>query len=152
MSPLIQALHGMAATAWVGGIFFAYMALRPAANVALEPPERLRLWQAVFSRFFPWVWLFIGLLLVTGYADLFSRLGGFDNPALYLKLMHGIGLLMVALFAWLYFALYRRLSRAVGAGDIPAAAATMARMRPIIVTNLILGMVLVAVGIAGPLL
>jgi uncharacterized membrane protein len=46
MSPLIQALHGMAASAWVGGIFFAYMALRPAAMITLEPPVRLKLWQS----------------------------------------------------------------------------------------------------------
>ena len=43
MSAIIQAVHGMAAVAWVGGIFFAYMALRPAANATLEPPQRVRL-------------------------------------------------------------------------------------------------------------
>lgn len=152
MSPLVQALHGLAATAWVGGIFFAFMALRPAANQALEPPLRLKLWQAAFSKFFPWVWGFISVLLITGYLDLFMRFSGFNNPALYLKLMHGVGLLMVVLFAYLYFGLYRRLSQAVAADDTPAAAATMAKMRPIIAINLSLGLVLVAVGIAGPLL
>jgi len=152
MSPLIQALHGMAATAWVGGIFFAYLALRPAAESTLAPPQRLVLWRAVFGRFFPWVWLLIGVLLVSGYADLFSRFGGLASPALYLKLMHGIGLLMIALFAWLYFGLYRRLARHVTAGDFPAAAQVMKHMRPIIVTNLTLGMLITAIGIAGPTL
>jgi uncharacterized membrane protein len=152
MSLLVQVLHGMAATAWVGGIFFAFMALRPAANTALEPPLRLKLWQAAFSRFFPWVWLFIATLLVTGYVDLFGRFGGFANPALYLKVMHGVGLLMVALFAYLYFGLYRRLSLAVAKEDTPAAAQTMARIRPIIAVNLSLGLLLVVVGTAGPYL
>lgn len=151
MSPLIQALHGLAATAWVGGIFFAFMALRPAANQALEPPLRLKLWQAAFSHFFPWVWGFISVLLITGYLDLFMRFGGFSNPALYLKVMHSVGLLMVVLFAYLYFGLYRKLSLSVEANDTPAAAATMAKMRPIIAINLSLGLLLVAVGIAGPL-
>ena len=152
MMPLIQALHGMAATAWVGGIFFAYLALRPAANDTLEPPLRLRLWCAVFGRFFPWVWLMIGLLLVTGYTELFVRFGGLGELALYLQLMHGIGLLMVALFGYLYFGLYRRLQLAVSSGDIPTAAIVMARMRPVIVTNLGLGMLEVVLGIAGPAL
>lgn len=149
---IVEAVHGMAAVAWVGGIFFAYMALRPAANATLEPPQRLRLWQSAYTHFFPWVWVMIGLLLVTGYVDLFTRLGGFANGALYLQLMHGIGLFMVAAFAYLYFGLYRRLSAAVANGDTPAAAAVMARMRPVMATNLTLGLLVTAIGIAGPVL
>jgi uncharacterized membrane protein len=53
MMSLIQALHGIAATAWIGGIFFAFMALRPAANKSLEPKERLKLWQSAYIHFFP---------------------------------------------------------------------------------------------------
>lgn len=140
----------MAAVAWVGGIFFAYMALRPAANAALEPAQRVTLWQAAYARFFPWVWLMIALLLITGYADLFQRFGGFATDALYLKLMHGIGILMVVFFAYLYFGLFRRLTRAVKAGDIPAAAAVMMKMRPVMATNLILGLLNTAIGVAGP--
>jgi uncharacterized membrane protein len=37
----------------VGG---AYMVLRPAAVAVLEPPQQLRLWDAVFRRLFHWVW------------------------------------------------------------------------------------------------
>ncbi len=146
----VEALHGMAATAWVGGIFFAYMALRPAANVTLEPPLRVKLWQSAYTHFFPWVWLMIALLLVTGYTDLFVRLGGLANEALYLKLMHGIGLFMVVAFAYLYFGLYKKLSRAVAADDTQAAAAVMGRMRPVMATNLTLGLLVTAIGIAGP--
>lgn len=152
MMPLIQALHGMAATAWVGGIFFAYMALRPAANATLEPAPRLRLWRSAYRHFFPWVWLMIALLLVTGYTDLFLRFGGMGRAPLYLHLMHGIGLLMVVLFGYLYFILYRKLGRAVTAGDTPGAAAVMARMRPVMAINLSLGMLITAVGIGGPML
>ena len=149
LSALIQALHGIAATAWIGGIFFAYMALRPAANATLEPPLRLKLWHAAYSHFFPWVWVFIAVLLVTGYSDLFMRFDGFDSTALYLTLMHLIGLLMVAFFAYLYFGLYRALGRALAQTDTPAAAAVMNRMRPVMATNLSLGLLMVAIGISG---
>ncbi|MCB1800300.1 MAG: hypothetical protein KDI82_01295 [Gammaproteobacteria bacterium] len=152
LNAIIEAVHGMAAVAWVGGIFFAYMALRPAANKTLEPPLRLRLWQSAYTHFFPWVWVMIALLLITGYADLFSRLGGLANESLYLKLMHSIGLFMVAAFAYLYFALYRRLSAAVASDDTLAAAAVMLRMRPVMATNLVLGLIVTAIGIAGPAL
>ncbi len=152
MSAIVEAVHGMAAVAWVGGIFFAYMALRPAANETLDPPLRLRLWQSAYTHFFPWVWVMIALLLITGYVDLFGRLGGFANESLYLKLMHGIGLIMVAAFAYLYFGLYRRLSLAVASNDTQAAAAVMAKMRPVMATNLTLGLLVTAIGIAWPAL
>ena len=152
MHAIVEAVHGIAAVAWVGGIFFAYMALRPAANKTLEPPLRLRLWQSAYTHFFPWVWLMIAALLITGYADLFGRFGGFTNASLYLHLMHGIGLFMVAAFAYLYFGLYRRLSVAVAVGDTPAAASVMAKIRPVMLTNLTLGLAITAIGIAGPAL
>ncbi len=53
------ALHILASVIWVGGMFFAYMALRPAAAQVLEPPQRLSLWIESFKRFFVWVWLSI---------------------------------------------------------------------------------------------
>ncbi len=49
---LLYALHVLAATVWVGGMFFAWMVLRPAAVAMLQAPERLRLWTDVFRRFF----------------------------------------------------------------------------------------------------
>ncbi len=149
LSALIQALHGIAATAWIGGIFFAYMALRPAANIVLEPPLRLALWHAAYRHFFPWVWLCIGILLVTGYGDLFLRFNGFSSDAIYLAIMHIVGLIMVGFFCYLYFSLYRALAQALKRSDIPAAAKVMNKMRPVMAINLSLGLLIVAVGISG---
>jgi uncharacterized membrane protein len=56
------AIHALAAVLWVGGMFFAYMVLRPSAG-PLEAPVRLQLWDRVFSRFFPWVWASVATLL-----------------------------------------------------------------------------------------
>ena len=55
-------VHTLAAVVWVGGMFFAHQALRPAA-AALDPPLRLPLWSRVFDRFFAWVIAAIVLLL-----------------------------------------------------------------------------------------
>ena len=66
LNSIAIALHTLSAALWVGGMFFAYQILRPVAAGQLEPPARLRLWSAVFSRFFPWVWLFVLLLPLTG--------------------------------------------------------------------------------------
>ena len=148
--PYLAALHGIAATLWIGGMFFAYVAMRPAAISVLEPPLRLKLFQASFSRFFMWVWLLIAVLLLTGYSGIFARFGGFS--ATYLSLMHGIGLLMCLVFVFLFFALYLPFSKAVSAGELPKAAALLGKIRWVVFANLLLGIAITFIGIAGPYL
>lgn len=92
------ALHVLAITVWVGGMFFAYMVLRPIAASQLQPPQRLPLWQGVFSRFFPWVWAAIALILASGYWMLFGPYGGMKNAPVFIHLMHTLGLVMMAIF------------------------------------------------------
>ena len=75
MTALALALHILGAVVWVGGMFAAYMCLRPAAG-PLDPPVRLKLWSAFFQKFFPFVWIAILLLLASGYWMLFTTFGG----------------------------------------------------------------------------
>jgi uncharacterized membrane protein len=145
---LLLALHVLAAVIWVGGMFFAYMVLRPAAG-PLEPPARLGLWARVFGRFFPWVWASIVALLASGYAMLFVHFGGFAGAPLHVNLIQATGILMMLLFLHLYFAPWRRFSRAVEAGAWPAAGAQLNQIRRIVAINLVLGLVTVAVGASG---
>lgn len=140
-------LHLLAAVVWVGGMFFAHMALRPAANALLEPPQRLPLMLAVFDRFFPWVWAAVAVLLGSGYWVFILVYHG--HAALYVHLMQGLGLVMMGLFTFLYVGPYRGMRAALGRGDLPAAATALARIRRIIATNLTLGLVTVALGGAG---
>ena len=106
------ALHLLSAVIWVGGMFFAYMALRPAAAKILEPPARLQLWVQVFKLFFLWVWLSIITLLITGYWMLFGVFGGFANAGMHIHIMNGAGLLMVLIYLHVFFAPYRKLRHA----------------------------------------
>ena len=121
---MLVALHALAAVVWVGGMFFAYMVLRPSAG-PLEPPLRLALWARIFGRFFPWVWASIAVLLVSGYAMLFLRFGGFAGAGLHIHVMQVTGILMMALFLHLFFAPWRRFSRAVETGAFQDAAASL---------------------------
>lgn len=150
MNLLAQGLHAIAATLWIGGIFFALMALRPAAQETLQPRERLHLWRAAYRKFFRLVWVLISILIATGYYQLFFRFGGFANSQPYLHLMHTIGLIMVVAFFYLYFSLYSRLCRLIDTEDISAASAALKKMRPVMVTNLLLGIGITAVGVCGP--
>ena len=95
---IAMVLHILSAVLWVGGMFFAYMALRPAAATVLEPPLRLQLWVQAFKLFFVWVWLSIIVILVTGYWMLFAVFGGFGNAGLHIHIMHGAGILMVLIY------------------------------------------------------
>jgi len=149
MMTIAITLHVLSAVIWVGGMFFAYMALRPVAAVLLEPPERLSLWCNVFGKFFPWVWLCILSLLGSGYWMAFTLFGGFGNFPLFVNLMHGLGILMMLLFMHVYFAPFRRMKQALAADDLPTAGKKLAQIRMIIGTNLILGLIVVTIGTAG---
>lgn len=96
---ILKLLHLLSAVLWVGGMFFAYVILRPAAVDVLQPPERLRLWRNVFQRFFLWVWVAVGLILGSGLGMLNSY-GG--SAPLYVHVMLGGGILMVLIYAHVY--------------------------------------------------
>jgi uncharacterized membrane protein len=142
-------LHLLASVIWVGGMFFAYMALRPVAGSLLEPPLRLPLWSQTFARFFPWVWVSVLILLVTGLWMVFSVFGGFGHVGLYIHVMMGIGIVMMLLFFHVYFAPYRRMKQALEANDLPEAGRRLGQIRKIIAINLILGLVVVVIASGG---
>lgn len=143
-------LHQLATIVWVGGMFFAHMALRPAANSVLAPPLRLPLMRGVLGRFFPWVWLSVGLLWASGLWLFLGAMGG--QAGAHVHLMMATALAMTLLFVYLWFVPYRHLKAAVAGSDWPAAGAGLAQIRQIILTNLILGLVTAVAGAAGPLL
>ena len=141
-------LHILAVVIWVGGMFFAYMAMRPAAAQTLEPPQRLALWVATFTRFFPWVWLTVFTLLGSGFY-LIARFGGFAVVGAHVHAMLAIGVLMILIFGHVYFAGFGRLKRGVAAQDWQAAGAALAKIRLLIGINLSLGIINIFVAILG---
>jgi len=143
------ALHMLSVVVWVGGMFFAYMALRPVAASLLEPPQRLPLWSKTFAKFFPWVWAAVILLLVTGLWMVKAMFGGFGQAGLYVHLMAGLGTLMILLFLHVFFAPYRRMKQALVANDFPEAGRRLSQIRMIIGTNLTLGLIVTVVASAG---
>ena len=147
--PIAVALHILAAVIWVGGMFFAYMALRPVAATLLEPPLRLPLWSATFARFFPWVWGAVVLLPVTGYWMILGPFGGFAKVGMYVHIMQALGIAMILIFLHVYFAPYPRLQRAVTAADYALAGRQLGQIRRLIGINLVLGLITIIVAAAG---
>jgi uncharacterized membrane protein len=142
------ALHLLAALVWVGGMFFAIMVLRLAAG-ELEPPVRAPLWGRVFAKFFPWVWMAVLLLPITGYVLIFSVWGGLHNMPMHAHLMHGIGWIMIAIYLHLWFGPYNRFRAALTAGDIPTAGANLNKIRILVTVNLVIGLINAVIGSTG---
>ena len=145
---IARLLHVLGVVIWVGGMFFAYMTLRPAAAALLEPPQRLPLWQATLSRFFTWVWIAVALIVASSVWMLMS-LGGMQGVGIYVHAMLAIGVVMMLIFAHVFFAPFRRLTRAVQAKDWAAGGAALAQIRKLVGLNLILGLLTVVVAIVG---
>lgn len=150
LSPLFNALHALAAVIWVGGMFFAYVILRPAV-VFMDPSQRLTMWNNVFNRFLRWVLVAAIILLATGYYAVYIDFGGFSQSGLHVTIMHGLGWIMIAIFLFLVFGPYRRYRAAVVIQDWPAAGKLLVAIRRIVAVNMALGLIVIAIGASGRL-
>ena len=142
-------LHLLPAVIWVGGMFFAYVALRPVAASQLEPPARLSLWVGVFNRFFPWVFASIALILASGFWIVYAVFGGFAATGLYVHVMLVLGILMMLIFFHVFFAPFKRLKQSVAKEDWPNGGRYLAQIRMLIGINLLLGLFTIAVASGG---
>ncbi len=148
---LFKLLHMLTVILWVGGMFFAYVVLRPSAVEILEPPQRLRLWDAVFRRFLGWVWAAVGILLISGFYMMYLY-GGIAKVSATIHLMLASGLTMMLIFGYLFFGCYVSFSLHVGKQRWKEAGETLGKMRKIIAVNLLLGIFTICVAIMGPVL
>ncbi len=140
--------HILGVTVWVGGMFFAYMALRPASVELLETPERLILWNGVLRRFLSWVWVTVLLILASG-LGMIMMLGGFAKVLWPIHLMFALGVIMMLIFGHVYFAGYARLKRYVEGREWPAAGKALIQIRMFIGMNLIIGLVTIVLATLG---
>ncbi|NQW08282.1 MAG: CopD family protein [Alphaproteobacteria bacterium] len=149
MMTILLTLHVITATIWVGGMFFAYVVLRPSIGEIEPPAERPRLWRRVFERFFLWVSISVLVLLATGYAMIFLVFGGFSAAGIHIHVMNATGLLMFLVYGHLRFGVWPKFRRAVDADDFTTAAAKLVSIRRIVAINLGLGWVTIVAGATG---
>ena len=138
---LLKAVHVLCAIIWVGGMFFAYVVLRPSLSV-LEPPQRIALHGQVFRRFFLVVWHAMPLIVLTGLAMLFGVLGGMAGVRWNVHVMLLLGLVMAAIFLALVFGPYRTFRVSPGPAPLDA-------IRKLIGINLVLGLLTSAIAVLG---
>ena len=75
--------------------------------------------------------------------------GGFAGLPLHINLMHGLGLITIAVYLHLWFAPYRRFRAALAAGDIPAAGKQLNTIRLLVTANLYIGLITAVIGATG---
>ncbi len=143
------AVHILAAVFWVGGMYFAHQCLRPAAELHLQPPQRLVLWRGVLRRFFSRVWLAIAALLISGYVMIFIYHGGFKDLGLHIHLMQVTGWLMFLLYLHVYMGPYAKLKAALDNEEFEAAGGQQAKIRTVVGINLVLGIITILLGATG---
>jgi uncharacterized membrane protein len=136
----IKALHLLCAVLWVGGMFFAYVVLRPSLG-AIEAPQRMLLHTQVFRRFFLVVWHAMPLILLSGFAMLGLR-GGMASEPWQIHAMLTLGLVMSAVFLGMFFGPYRQFRRTT---DRARMASRLDSIRKLIGVNLVLGLITVIV-------
>ncbi len=141
MPGILLYVHLLAAVIWIGGMFFAYIAVRPAA-AQLPPDLQFPFWVRVFGRFFPWVWVSFPALLVTG-----SAMASQGRPGPAVWLMAAAGIAMMSIFLHVYFAPYRRLRRAAAAADWSLAGKQLRQIRRLAGISTVLGFLVLALGI-----
>lgn len=144
-------LHLLAAVIWVGGMFFAYMILRPTAASQLPPEQRLPLWSQVFSLFFIWVWLAIITLLITGFwmIHMLGGMGGVDGVGVHVHIMLLIGVFMMLIFMHVFFNPFKKLKWAVAEHDWITGRNNLTQIRKLVLLNLILGLITIIIGASG---
>jgi uncharacterized membrane protein len=142
---LLKTVHVLSTVIWIGGMFFAYVVLRPSLT-ALEPPQRVALHRQVFRRFFLVVWHAMPLQVITGLWMLFGYYGGFGEVAWPIHAMFTLGVVMAAVFVMIVFGPYRRFRAASDPTMIVPALDSIRRM---IGLNLVLGLVTIVIAILG---
>ncbi len=144
---LATAVHTLFAAIWVGGMFFAYVCLRPTL-AGIDTKTRTTLWAQVLHRFFGYVFLSAAALLATG-LHMIRKLGGMAAVGPHVHIMLTLGLVMMALALHVYFAPLKRLKLAVIAGDVPEAGRRVGQIRLFVGINLLLGLVVIAIASGG---
>ena len=146
----LKTLHVLSITVWIGGMVFAHFFLRPAV-ARLEAPVRLQLMHDVLGRFFQavlvasLVTLASGVWMLGRVAKQVVQSGGKFEMPLAWTVMAVLGVVMVAIFMHIRFALFRRLGRAVAASDWAVGGATLAQIRTWVSINLGIGILVLLV-------
>ncbi len=146
----LKTIHVLSIIVWLGGMVFTHFFLHPGAR-QLDGAVRLRLMRDILGRYFQAV-LVASLLALASGVWMLGRVakqavqsgGSFEMPLAW-SVMAALGVVMVAIFLYIRFALYKRFVIAVTASDWTAGDTTLTQIRRWTALNLGLGLVVLLV-------
>lgn len=144
---LMLLLHLLAVAAWLGGMFFAHFCLRPAAAKLLAPPERLALMAAALGLFLGFMAVAVLTVVATGFAMFSTR--GFRAAPIGWHIMLALGMVMAAVYAYIYGVCYRTLRTRCAAKAWGEGAIALNRIRQLVAINLVLGVLAVTAAVSA---
>ena len=145
---LFKFIHLLAVLIWVGGMFFAYVVLRPATAESLDQSPRLRLWSATLGLFFNWVWAAVGVILITGFYLIYLY-GGIAHVSRHVHAMLLLGLAMMVIYGYMFFTCYVPFSLHVAKQRWKEAGESLNKIRKLVAVNLALGLLIVGIALIG---
>jgi uncharacterized membrane protein len=140
-------LHLLSTVVWVGGMFFAHVALRPAV-ATLAPPVRLPLMSATLATFLLWAGAAVVTVIATGFMMIFAR-GGFGAVGGSVHVMTVLGLVMASIYGFIMAVPFPRVRAGVAAGNWQDAGEALGQVRRLVGVNLVLGLVTITVAVLG---
>ena len=145
----LKAIHLLAVIAWVGGMFFMLMCLRPAVHEVLEAPPRVRLMHSTLRRFLRIISIAALAIFVSGAAMVAlvwrdrAAAGLAFNMPLDWYAMAVLFFVMLAVFLHVRLDLFPRVARAIEAETWPAGGAALLAIRWEVAINLVIGIFIV---------
>ena len=136
---LVLAVHLLGMAAWLGGAAYALFVLRPSLGL-LDTTQRNSVQLQTLRRYFRLVWHAMPLVLISGWAMLAGRLGGFSNPDWHIQAMQALGLVIALIFAYAFFGPFRKVRRAIRPQQ-----ASFDSIRSLVSVTLLLGILVVVI-------
>jgi uncharacterized membrane protein len=136
------AIHILAAIIWLGGLFYAYLALQP-NKASPELSVWLPVWSSAFGRFLLWGRISSVLMLGTGFVMTYVELPD------YVRAMMALGITAMAIYAYLDVVSSRRFRRALSISNWSDAERRMKAVRLLIAITVALGIVAAVIGASG---
>ncbi|MBI4635778.1 MAG: DUF4149 domain-containing protein [Candidatus Rokubacteria bacterium] len=136
MALSLRFVHVLAAITWIGGMLFVALVLVPVTRRLEDAALRARLVHAIGVRFRAVGWIALGLLVVTGLANLWYRPYLLEAPRFHWKL--GLVLLALVLSALHDFVLGPRAGAPGADPSIRVRASWVARINVLVVLVIVL--------------
>ena len=144
----LRTVHVLSFVLWIGGMYFVHFFLRPSLS-CLEPPQRLKLMHGTLSRFFAAVTIASlatvgsGVWMIGRMAKMISQSGGnFMMPWTW-SVMSTLGVLMLLIFFYIRFVLFKQFDKLVQSNSLPEAGAQLNRIRLWVSVNMVIGTVII---------